>query len=62
MVNCDDLPVTKLTNTGDNVTTLTSFWKPTVEELKELNDGGSVMLFIYGENHPPVALMTAPKV
>lgn len=33
-----------------------SAWFPTPEELKALNDGAPVYLFIYGAGHPPVYL------
>lgn len=38
--------------------TITSVWKPTPEELAELNAGGGVALTIYGRSMPPVALWT----
>lgn len=33
-----------------------SCWRPTREELEEINRTGRVWLFVYGEGHPPVAV------
>lgn len=35
---------------------LSSFWKPSPEELIMLNNGAHVRLDVYGGGHPPVAL------
>lgn len=50
MENCSDLPVVK----KDGM--MVSAWMPTPAELKLLNDGQPVYLFVWGERHPPVAL------
>lgn len=34
--------------------TFISAWTPTPDELKALNSGAPVYLFIYGNSHPPV--------
>jgi hypothetical protein len=31
-------------------------WEPTPEELEKLNKGGKVLLFVSGDQHPPVKL------
>lgn len=35
---------------------ITSVWKPTADELAELNRGGGVTLHVHGHAHPVVAL------
>lgn len=40
---------------------LVSYWKPTVDELIELNSGGLVTLHVLGQGHPVVALGVAPR-
>jgi hypothetical protein len=47
---------------GENY--MSSVWEPTPAELKQLLDGGSVVLTILGTAHPPVILQTqsAPAV
>lgn len=35
---------------------MASAWELTQEELAELNNGGKILLVIYGTSHPPVAL------
>ena len=35
---------------------MTSFWKPSAQELEILNQGGMVQLWVVGHGHPPVAL------
>lgn len=37
-----------------------SFWKPSEEELRLLNDGGSVMLEIWGVTHSPLWIEAVP--
>lgn len=48
---CGQLPVCK---TPDG--RLVSVWKPCAEDLKVLQDGGHVVLHIWGLAHPPVAV------
>jgi hypothetical protein len=38
------------------VSTMTSAWVPTSEELAALNAGKPVLLTVYGSSHPPVML------
>lgn len=39
---------------------LVTRWEPTPDELKTLNNGGSVELWVWGtRSHPPVMLQTA---
>lgn len=36
---------------------LLSAWKPSISELELLNNGGSVVLGVLGEEHPPVLMV-----
>ncbi len=38
-----------------------SEWKPTPAELKLLNDGGSVYMIVYGDDHPMARLWIGPE-
>jgi hypothetical protein len=40
----------------DGSVTVASFWRPEPEELAALNAGGSVVLYVAGTVHPPVAI------
>lgn len=35
---------------------MVSFWRPTAEELEQLNAGGLVTLYVFGTMHPPVSI------
>lgn len=56
MPNCLDLQCLTTRETS------TSFWKPTEDELAELNNGGSIELTIWGGSHPPVSLTVTDYV
>ncbi len=56
MPTCETLPATMMIDEETTQVTIASFWRPTPEELKLLNDGGSVVLYIFGTFHPPVAI------
>lgn len=60
MLNCDTLPATMMVE-QDGQTTIATFWRPTEEELAVLNKGGSVVLYVFGTGHPPVALTALPS-
>jgi hypothetical protein len=51
---CSALPITRTECEG--IPAVVSFWKPTVEELAQLNAGGSVALWVIGQTMPPVSL------
>lgn len=51
---CDSLPVTLEDING--IPYVSSFWKPSEAELKALNEGALVKLWIVGQGMPPVAL------
>lgn len=51
---CNALPITKLEN--DTRLSLVSFWRPSAAELKALNEGHPLMLWIHSAAHPPVSL------
>lgn len=55
MADCDDLPVT-LMGCEDGTTIIASFWRPTEEELEQLKCGASIVLYVWGRTHSPVAL------
>lgn len=40
---------------------MVSRWEPTPDELRLLNQGGSVELTVVGGVHPPVALIVVPQ-
>lgn len=48
---CGSLPVAFVPGQG-----FVSFWQPTPEELKMLNAGGAVKLWVVNTSHPPVSL------
>lgn len=52
------LPATMMVQ--DDGTVIASFWKPTPEELAQLNAGQHVVLYVYGTSHPVVAIGVAP--
>ena len=46
----------------DNVSnTFNSFWKPSKEDLKTLNEGGCLMLSVVSSSHPPVGVFAVDK-
>jgi hypothetical protein len=51
---CGALPITRTEIDGHAV--MVSFWKPDAEELAALNRGDSISLWIYGAQHPVVAM------
>ncbi len=53
---CDDVHVIKKNGY------ITSVWKPSEDELKELNSGGLVLMVFVGENFPPVSLGVVGKL
>jgi hypothetical protein len=57
-VPCDALAVTDQVVEGEPV--MVSFWRPTAEELAQLAAGGTVSLWIYGSQHPVVAMGVEP--
>jgi hypothetical protein len=55
MPECMDLKVWK-GNQQDGTPVIISKWKPSKEDLEELNKGGDVYLYIIGNGMPPVSL------
>lgn len=53
-IECGALPITQVSVEG--TTAMVSFWRPSDDELKALNAGASLRLWVYGTAHPPVAL------
>lgn len=56
MQNCDTVPATMMTEPEPMIAT---FWRPTDSELEILKNRGSVVLYVWGTAHPPVALGAA---
>lgn len=57
---CGTLPMTVRPHATAGVE-LVSYWKPTVDELIELNSGGLVTLHVLGAGHPVVAMGVVPR-
>ena len=53
--NVETMPATMWVGEDGGVT-VASFWRPEPEELAMLNAGGSVVLYVWGTMHPPVAI------
>lgn len=54
----NDLPIYKHTQGSHKL--LTSYWKPTEQELAYLAEGGVVALTVWGDSHPPVNMAALP--
>ena len=57
-IECGALPVTRTQMQGHPV--MMSFWKPDAADLEALAKGGSIALWVYGEQHPVVAVGVEP--
>lgn len=57
-IECGALPVTRTEVEGHPV--MVSFWKPDRIDLEALAAGGSIALWIYGSQHPVVAVGVEP--
>lgn len=55
---CDALPITRCEM--DGIPVVVSYWKPTAQELADLNAGQHIALSVIGVTMPPVALFVAP--
>ena len=55
---CVDLYVKDIQFPDSNV--MVTEWKPDPGELEQLNNGGSLFLWIYGTIHPPIAMTVEP--
>jgi hypothetical protein len=51
---CGCLPITDVMQ--DDLHLMASFWKPDAQDLAALNAGKAIVLMIYGQVHPVVAL------
>lgn len=54
--NVETMPATMWVDETTGQATVASFWRPDAEELKALNAGGSVVLYVFGTVHPPVSI------
>jgi len=57
-LSCSALPITR--TTIDGYSALISFWRPTPDELQQLQAGGLVTLCVHGPIHPVVSLGVTP--
>lgn len=57
---CGALPLTVLPHPTAGAE-LVSYWKPTADELIDLNSGGLVTLHVLGSGHPIVAMGVSPR-
>lgn len=55
MENCVDIAATMLVG-EDTSTIISTFWTPTPEEIKAINSGAKIVLYVWGSQHPPVAI------
>lgn len=55
--DCRPLPILRMQDT-DGVPVTMSFWKPTPEELQQLNAGGVIALHVWGRTHAPLYVGT----
>lgn len=53
--DCGALPVI-IHKSGPFVVSMSSFWKPSPEDITALNSGAHIRLDVYGGQHPPVWL------
>lgn len=56
---CSALAITDMEFGGQQC--VASFWLPRPEELAELNNGGTVVLMIFGQGMPPASVGVAPR-
>lgn len=54
--NVQDVPACMVRNEDGSFNSIATFWKPTPEELKLLNEGGVMTLYVLDQRHPPVWL------
>lgn len=58
-LECSALAITDVT--VDEQPAVVSFWQPSTEELAILNAGGTIALWVFGRDMPPVALHAEPR-
>lgn len=58
---CAGLPILDA-QMPDGQAVMISAWQPTPEDLKVLQQGGSVYLWVFGRSHPVVAMGTTPPL
>lgn len=56
-LQCGMLPIADVM--WDGVQAMVSYWKPTPEELAQLNAGAHIQLSVVGTSHPPVSVDVA---
>lgn len=58
--NVDIVPATMMVDDETGQVTIATFWLPTEEELRSLNSGASVVLYVLDNMHPCVAIGVHP--
>lgn len=53
---CQALPITRVVYEPGGMQAVVSYWQPSAEQLRLLNEGKAVWLSVWGRTHPPVAL------
>ncbi len=54
--DCRALPITRVLYQPSGLEAVVSYWQPTPEQLRLLNEGKAVWLSVWGRTHPPVAI------
>jgi hypothetical protein len=53
---CRPLAITRVIYEPSNLHAVVSYWKPSAEELRLLNEGRAVYMSCWGATHPPIAI------
>jgi len=53
---CRALPITRVVYQPHGLPGVVSYWRPSADELRLLNEGRAVYLSCCGHTHPPVAI------
>lgn len=57
---CSSIEVRAVVLQPEGIPVVETAWKPTAEELEQLNHGSAVVLRVYGDGMPPVQLYVEP--
>ena len=53
---CRPLAITRVIYEPSNLQAVVSYWKPSADELRLLNEGRAVYMSCWGQTHPPIAI------
>lgn len=53
---CRALPITRIVYEPSGTPAVVSYWQPSAEQLRLLNEGRAVWLSVWGRAHPPLAV------